>query len=365
MSGKKPYMEEKRDWIDYIIDEVYKYYDKREVVLWGKYETADEIAERMKKRYGIKTAFHVESDAAKIDDIHVRPKQCLKGRADQYYVIVPLAFYQSLKDDLVSWGYRKDLDYFYFSDCIVQNTADYYEDLHGNRIIGKHRNVKFYFTGFNSTIKFGQDVLLNDCIIYMNNDSQIEIGDKTEIEKSVLSIGNGASFFVGCNGKLPGGLIGVYENASLKIGNNFSIGSGYVWSVCECTECVIGEDCMFSYDIYFFTNDAHTIFDIKTGENINSTYKISQKRKIIIGNHVWIGMRVNILGNAEIGDGSIIGASSLAKGKIPNNCIAAGTPAKVVRTDVAWSRKNMAENIVECGEEYIRLTDNEERKSNE
>ncbi len=46
-------------------------------------------------------------------------------------------------------------------------------------------------------------------------------------------------------------------------------------------------------------------------------------------------MRVNILENAEIGDGSIIGASSLVKGKIPNNCVVAGTPARMIRTDVS------------------------------
>ena len=38
------------------------------------------------------------------------------GGADRYYVVVPLGFYQSIKEDLVSWGYRKDLGYFYFSD---------------------------------------------------------------------------------------------------------------------------------------------------------------------------------------------------------------------------------------------------------
>ncbi len=120
-------------------------------------------------------------------------KQYLNGKVDQYYIAVSLAFYQSLKDELVSWGYRKDLDYFYFSDCIVQNTADYYEDLHGNRIIEKRGNVKFYFTGLNSTIKLGQGALLNDCTIYLNNESHIEIGEKTVIEKSVIFHWNGRS----------------------------------------------------------------------------------------------------------------------------------------------------------------------------
>lgn len=348
--------ESKEDWIDYTVDRVYEHYNKRGIVLWGKYDQSDKIKERLEKRHGLKISFYVDNDVKKIDDVYIRPKQCLDGRSAQYYVVVPLGFYQSIKDDLIRWGYRKDLDYFYFSDCIVQDTEDYYEDQHGNKIFGRHKDLKICFRGFGSVIKLGKETLLQNCEIYVHNNSKLEIGDKTGIENSHISLGSDASFIIGRSGHLPGGIIVVFEKASMKIGSSFSTGTGYVWAVCECTECVMGEDCMFSYGIYIFTNDGHSIFDVKTGKNINSTYEISRKRNIIIGNHVWVGMGTNILGNAEIGDGSIIGASSLAKGKIPNNCIAAGTPAKVIRTDVAWSRKNMAEDMAECGEEYIHLT---------
>ena len=64
-----------------------------------------------------------------------------------------------------------------------------------------------------------------------------------------------------------------------------------------------------------------------------------------------------ILYNTEIGDGSIIGAMSLVKGKIPNNCIAAGNPAKVIKRNVAWSRNEGADNIIDCGEDYINYTE--------
>lgn len=356
MNEEKLCTENTVDWIDYTADRVYEHYNKREIVLWGKYDQSDKIKEILEKRHGLKTSFYVDSDAKKIDGVSIRPKQCLDGKADQYYVVVPLGFYQSLKDDLINWGYRRDLDYFYFSDCIVQDTEDYYEDLHGNKIYGKHKDLKICFRGFNSVIKLGKEACLQDCAIYVHNNSKLEIGDKTEIEKSHISLGSDAAFCIGSRAHLPGGVIVVFREGSLIIGSNFSIGTEYVFGICECTECVIGEDCMFSYGIYLFTNDGHSIFDIKTGANINSTREISAKRKIIIGNHVWIGMRVNILGNAEIGDGSIIGASSMAKGIIPNNCIAAGTPIRVIKTDIAWSRKNMAENIIECGEENIHLT---------
>ena len=75
------------------------------------------------------------------------------------------------------------------------------------------------------------------------------------------------------------------------------------------------------------------------------------------GNDVWIGIRVTVLYNTLIGDGSIIGAESLVKSKIPNNCIAAGNPAKVIKKNVTWCRFEDSEDIAECGEAYIHFTD--------
>ena len=114
---------------------------------------------------------------------------------------------------------------------------------------------------------------------------------------------------------------------------------------------------MFSYDISMRSNDGHSIFDIETGKNINSSYDICKSRKVIIGDRVWIGERCSILYNTRIGDGSIIGAMSLVKGKIPNNCIAAGIPAKVIRKNIVWCRKYGVDDIMECGQQYIRLTE--------
>jgi lipopolysaccharide O-acetyltransferase len=52
---------------------------------------------------------------------------------------------------------------------------------------------------------------------------------------------------------------------------------------------------------------------------------------VTIGDNVWIGDNVVILGPATIGRGSIIGANSLVRGMFQENCIVAGTPAKVIK----------------------------------
>ena len=48
---------------------------------------------------------------------------------------------------------------------------------------------------------------------------------------------------------------------------------------------------------------------------------------------------------------------SLVKGRIPNNCIATGIPAKVIKNDIAWSREYGADDIIKCGQKYIHCTE--------
>ena len=52
---------------------------------------------------------------------------------------------------------------------------------------------------------------------------------------------------------------------------------------------------------------------------------------IVIGDDAWLGYGVIVLDGARIGTGAVIGAGSVVTGAIPDQSIAVGTPAKVVR----------------------------------
>ena len=54
-------------------------------------------------------------------------------------------------------------------------------------------------------------------------------------------------------------------------------------------------------------------------------------KPIKIGNNVWIGSNATILQGVTIGDGAIIGAGAIVTKDIPENTVAAGVPAKVIR----------------------------------
>ena len=53
---------------------------------------------------------------------------------------------------------------------------------------------------------------------------------------------------------------------------------------------------------------------------------------IVVGKDVWIGAHATILKGVTIGDGAIIAAGAVVTRDVPPNTIAAGVPARVVKT---------------------------------
>lgn len=60
----------------------------------------------------------------------------------------------------------------------------------------------------------------------------------------------------------------------------------------------------------------------------------SDNAPIKIGENVWIGTRARIQKGVTIGDNAIIAAHSVVTHDVPANAIAAGNPAKIVKTDI-------------------------------
>ncbi len=50
-----------------------------------------------------------------------------------------------------------------------------------------------------------------------------------------------------------------------------------------------------------------------------------------IGDNVTIGANVNIIGDIKIGNNVIIGAGSVVVKDVPDNCVVAGNPAKIIK----------------------------------
>ena len=57
---------------------------------------------------------------------------------------------------------------------------------------------------------------------------------------------------------------------------------------------------------------------------------LQYNRDIVIGENAWIGSGVMIVPGVRIGKNAVIGAGSVVTKDIPDRCIAAGNPCKVI-----------------------------------
>jgi acetyltransferase-like isoleucine patch superfamily enzyme len=51
---------------------------------------------------------------------------------------------------------------------------------------------------------------------------------------------------------------------------------------------------------------------------------------VVIGDDVWLGVRVVVTAGVTIGEGCIVGAGAVVTKDLPPNAIAAGVPARVI-----------------------------------
>jgi len=84
-------------------------------------------------------------------------------------------------------------------------------------------------------------------------------------------------------------------------------------------------------DNVFVTDNFHGNNCISEMEMAPIERRLFSKGPVIIGRNVWIGRNVCIMPGVTVGDGVVIGANAVVTSDIPNNAIAVGCPAKVVK----------------------------------
>lgn len=90
-----------------------------------------------------------------------------------------------------------------------------------------------------------------------------------------------ASLYWSCWGGPPSkGNIRVGYKSLVVIGDKVTCTKPFICAS-EATKILIGDDCMFATDNHIRTDDAHAIYDVKTGLRLNPS------KDIIIGAHVW------------------------------------------------------------------------------
>ena len=123
------------------------------------------------------------------------------------------------------------------------------------------------------------------------------------------------------------------KNPQLIIGNNVQI-NDYVHL--SCAESVIIEDNVLIASKVYVSDLNHGNYSSLKNPEHSCPDEIVKERKIFtkpvkICQNTWLGENVAVLSGVTIGKNSIIGANSVVSKNIPENCIAVGNPAKVIK----------------------------------
>lgn len=222
--------------------------------------------------------------------------------------------YESIKRDLDKLG----ADYVHVDEIIGINgdlngrmlkekfPDGVYEDRRGNKIYFDQSlsdKLTVLFQGSGNTLRVGKNVSVGNLYIRFGNNGICSIGDNTEIIGAVFHVAY--------------------------------------------AEMRIGEDCLFSTQVVLRTHDAHHIFDVDTRKRLNYA------KDIVVENHVWIAYRAILLGGAKIGTGSVVGANAVTSSQFKDHTVIAGSPAKVIRENICWSKDDTAYFDHSCLEECI------------
>lgn len=195
-----------------------------------------------------------------------------------------------------------------------------FEDLEDNNLIlGETPSMidsKIVFKGENNILYLEKGVKLKKCNLKFNGDNAVIYLAKSNHEY-ILDIA-------------------IFSNSVFYMGENSYMRKKVYGILSEQKNIIIGNDALFSMDIWFRNADPHIMYDCESKQRINPT------KSIFIGDHVWLGQHSLILKDTHIGSGAIVGGMSVVAGKkIPSNTCWGGNPAKQIKENVFFTEPNV------------------------
>ena len=149
--------------------------------------------------------------------------------------------------------------------------------------------------------------------------TDFEMGDNVYIADGV-EIGRGGNFG---------------PNSKVKIGNNVGIFERTIINPSESVE--IGDNTGIGAEVMIWTHGAW--LDILEGFP-------SDFGPVKIGSNVWLPARGVVLPNVTIGNDVVIGINSTINRSLPDGCLAAGTPCKVIKENVYPQKLDEGETTI-------------------
>lgn len=193
---------------------------------------------------------------------------------------------------------------------------------------------------------------IRDCSFEIHGDfNQIVVGSRSKIQNTKFYFrGSHHVLSLGSNTFMAGGSFWFEDyGCRITIGRGTSIQNAHIAATEPQSSITLGEDCMLAYGIDVRSGDSHSIVHKASGERTNFA------ADVVLGNHVWIASHCKILKGVVIGENSVVGTGSVVTRDIPPDSLAAGTPARVKKSGITWTRERLPRNDVTPPEELRDL----------
>lgn len=130
----------------------------------------------------------------------------------------------------------------------------------------------------------------------------------------------------------------------LIVGKNFTRMKDVIIDPSHCWHISIGDNVTLAPRVHILAHDASTKLFLNHTRVANT----------VIGNNVFIGAGAIVLPGVTIGDNVVIGAGSIVAKDIPNNSVAVGNPARVVKSLEEFLNEHRAKMLSDnlFGEHY-------------
>ncbi|MDG1188167.1 MAG: acyltransferase [Ilumatobacter sp.] len=159
----------------------------------------------------------------------------------------------------------------------------------------------------------------------LGRNSVICFPPNTLFNEQYIEIGSGSLF--GPQVTLSAGMVPGQEmitNPVISVGDRCLIGKGS--GIVGHLQITIGNDVWTGHHVYI-TDQNHGYEDL----DLPISQQVMPERPVSIGDGAWLGHGTVVLPGAVIGHHVVVGANSVVTGELPNNCVAAGVPAKVIK----------------------------------
>lgn len=156
------------------------------------------------------------------------------------------------------------------------------------------------------------------------------------LNPSDISVGENTRFQKGCVLE-SWHLSNMDKHGSITIGNNCNFGE--YTHLTTINSIKIGNGVLTGRFV-LITDNSHGYNDGRDGEFEPDKREVVSKGWVVIEDNVWLADKVSVMPGVTIGRGAIIAAHSVVTHDIPAYTVAAGVPAKVVKTLLPNQDKN-------------------------